>query len=81
MLPACVVVISGWVLFEKEETTCSVQNSCSLVDQILTCFALRVDIYAGLRVALFSFSYMHSAIKHVKHKILPELFQMEVNVE
>jgi hypothetical protein len=37
------------------------------VDQILTSFGLRGKIAAGLKITMFSLSYVHPIQRHVKH--------------
>jgi hypothetical protein len=37
------------------------------MDQILTSFCLREKIAAGLKIRIFSLSYMHQAPRQVKH--------------
>jgi hypothetical protein len=66
MLPVSMMVIGGWVLFKKDETLFSTQNSYSLMDHIQTSFGLRKITAAGLKITMFCLSYVHPALRQVK---------------
>jgi hypothetical protein len=59
------MVTGGYVLIKKDKTTCTVLNSCSLKDQIVTSFDL--IWLAGLKIIVFFLSYTQPALRQVKH--------------